>query len=114
MDKNGNGKLTGAWQGYTLTDGDGKPTDAAALFLAKFGYEPERVVKAGCILLAGPIGDNGRGPRQDAPEAGGGQVGAAGLAHRPASLAAQAEGAHVAMTPERALQLALSFEEVTR
>lgn len=63
-----NGKPTGAWQGYTLADNAGKPTDAAALFLAKYGHEPQRVVKAGCILLAGPIDGNGRGPRQDARE----------------------------------------------
>jgi len=87
MSDNGNGRLLrGKWQGYTLT---GDLDRVRALFERKYGYAPAEVVRAGCILLAGPLNGHGGAGAFAAPPAAHGAAGAA-------------------------RQLALSFEEATR
>ncbi len=56
MSDDGNGKLRGKWQGYTL---DTDPEVARRLFEKRHGSPPLQVIVAGCILVAGPISGNG-------------------------------------------------------
>lgn len=60
--KDSKGMLPGEWRAYWSGT---KPDRVQALFRYRYGYLPDRVVRAGPILLAGPI----RCPRraQDAP-----------------------------------------------
>ena len=55
-DSNGNGRLRGRWQAYTLDTGHDR---VQTLFEARHGYPPAEVLRSGPILLAGPIGENG-------------------------------------------------------
>ena len=53
-----NGRLKGSWVGFTLDT----PADVArAMFERRHGHPPAAIVKAGCVLLVGPIGGNGDG-----------------------------------------------------
>lgn len=99
-ESNGNGRRRGWWLAFTLdTDHD----QARAIFEARHGYPPADVVESGPILLVGPIGGNGQLLNFSS------LTGADGK-QRP-GLLAQVEAAQVALTPERARQLALTFEE---
>ncbi len=84
------GRLHGEWQGYTP---DTTETQARRWFEHKYGYPPAQILRSAGAVLAGPIGRNG---------------------HRAASLLRQIEAAQRPMTPERARQLALLFEEEVR
>lgn len=51
-DGNGDGRLRGRWQAWTL---DTNRDEVRAMFERRYGYPPAGVVRAGPILLAGPI-----------------------------------------------------------
>jgi hypothetical protein len=54
-------RLNYIWHGFTL---DTDPDQARALFEKRHGYPPAEVVKSGCVLLVGPIGENGQEARE--------------------------------------------------
>lgn len=119
---NGNGRRPGRWQAFTL---DTELDRVRALFEHRHGCPPSEVVQSGPILLAGPIAENvlqrPHGTQaasntaicktgQEQGETFQATLGATG---GPPSLLARVAAAHVDVTPERARQLALSFEGVT-
>jgi hypothetical protein len=60
-------RLRGEWHGFTL---DTDPDLARAVFERRHGHPPAEVIRAGCVLLVGPISENGEGPTSTGPAQG--------------------------------------------
>ena len=83
------------WQGYSLDGALNRAENlehAALAFREKFGYAPVETRWAGCVILAGPIGERPRG-----------------LLARAVNASRAAVELTAAEAAERALQLALEF-----